>query len=219
MMKNLLSGFIGKKNFWPRLFIALLAVLSMGVTLSFLIQVNLGTDPCTLMNRAVAAKLHMSLGNWQALMNIILLVIVLIFGATNFGFGSLFNMFLIGYTIDFCTWLWNRILPMEMFQLWSVRIGVLIPAIILFVLSAALYMDVDMGTAPYDAIPYLISVRLPNVPFRTIRIAFDLIVTLIGWVLGETPGVVTVLMVLMLGPVISWMGEWLAKHFEVFREL
>ena len=130
MMKNLLSGFIGKKNFWPRLFIALLAVLSMGVTLSFLIQVNLGTDPCTLMNRAVAAKLHMSLGNWQALMNIILLVIVLIFGATNFGFGSLFNMFLIGYTIDFCTWLWNRILPMEMFQLWSVRIGVLIPAII-----------------------------------------------------------------------------------------
>ena len=100
-MKNLLSGFIGKKNFWPRLFIALLAVLSMGVTLSFLIQVNLGTDPCTLMNRAVAAKLHMSLGNWQALMNIILLVVVLIFGARNFGFGSLFNMFLYVYFLIF----------------------------------------------------------------------------------------------------------------------
>ena len=164
-MKNLLSGFIGKKNFWPRLLIALLAVLSMGVTLSFLIQVNLGTDPCTLLNRAVAARLHMSLGNWQALMNMILLIIVLIFGARNFGFGSLFNMFLIGYTIDFCTWLWNQILPMEIFQLWSVRIGILIPSIILFVLSAALYMDVDMGTAPYDAIPYLISVRLPKCVF------------------------------------------------------
>lgn len=116
-------------------------------------------------------------------------------------FGSLFNMFLIGYTIDFCTWLWNQILPMEIFQLWSVRIGILIPSIILFVLSAALYMDVDMGTAPYDAIPYLISVRLPNVSFQTIRIAFDLIVTLIGWVLGETPGAVTVLTVLM------WTGH------------
>ena len=152
-------------------------------------------------------------------MNMILLIIVLIFGARNFGFGSLFNMFLIGYTIDFCTWLWNQILPMEIFQLWSVRIGILIPSIILFVLSAALYMDVDMGTAPYDAIPYLISVRLPNVSFQTIRIAFDLIVTLIGWVLGETPGAVTVLTVLMIGPVISWMGEWLTKHFELFRDL
>ncbi|MEI3138159.1 MAG: hypothetical protein V8T31_00365 [Lachnospiraceae bacterium] len=92
----------------------------------------------------------------------ILLIIVMLFGARNFGFGSLFNMFLIGYTIDFCTWLWNRILPMEMLQLWSVRIGILIPSMILFVLSAALYMDVDMGTAPYDAIPYLIAVRVPN---------------------------------------------------------
>lgn len=218
-MKNLLSGFIGKKHFWPRIVIALMAVLCMGITMSFLIQVNLGTDPCTLMNRAISGKLHMTLGNWQAILNVILLVIVLIFGARNFGFGSLFNMFLIGYTIDFCTWLWNKILPMEMFQLWSVRIAVLIPAIILFVLSAAVYMDVDMGTAPYDAIPYLISVRLPNVSFRTIRMCFDLTVALIGWAFGETPGVVTVLMIVMLGPVISWMGVWLSEHFKVFQDL
>ena len=218
-MKNILSGFIGKKHFWPRIVIALMAVLCMGITMSFLIQVNLGTDPCTLMNRAISGKLHMTLGNWQAILNVILLVIVLIFGARNFGFGSLFNMFLIGYTIDFCTWLWNKILPMEMFQLWSVRIAVLIPAIILFVLSAAVYMDVDMGTAPYDAIPYLISVRLPNVSFRTIRMCFDLTVALIGWAFGETPGVVTVLMIVMLGPVISWMGVWLSEHFKVFQDL
>lgn len=218
-MKNILSGFIGKKHFWPRIVIALTAVLCMGITMSFLIQVNLGTDPCTLMNRAISGKLHMTLGNWQAILNVILLVIVLIFGARNFGFGSLFNMFLIGYTIDFCTWLWNKILPMEMFQLWSVRIAVLIPAIILFVLSAAVYMDVDMGTAPYDAIPYLISVRLPNVSFRTIRMCFDLTVALIGWAFGETPGVVTVLMIVMLGPVISWMGVWLSEHFKVFQDL
>ena len=44
----------------------------------------------------------------------------------------------------------------------QVRIGVLIPAIIVFILSAALYMDVDMGTAPYDAIPIIISDHLPK---------------------------------------------------------
>lgn len=218
-MEKLLSGFIGKKNFWPRLLVAFLAILSMGVTLSFLILVDLGTDPCTLMNRAISTKLHMSFGNWQALLNVILLVIVLIFGARNFGFGSLFNMFLIGYTVDFCNLLWNRVLPIEMFQNMGVRIAVLIPALTLFVISAAVYMDVDMGTAPYDALPYLVSVRLPNVSFRAIRIGFDLVVTLIGWGLGQTPGIVTVLMVVTLGPVISWMGEFLAKHFELFRNL
>ena len=217
-MEKLLSGFTGKKNFWPRLLISLVAVINMGVMMSLLIQVNLGTDPCTLMNRAIAAKLHMSLGNWQALLNVMLFVVVMIFGARNFGFGSLFNMFLVGYVIDFCTWLWNKILPMEMFQLMSVRIAVLIPVMIAFVISVALYMDVDMGTAPYDAIPYLISARLPNVSFRTIRMCFDLTVTLIGWILGEMPGVVTALIVILLGPMISWMGNWLAQHFKLFRE-
>ena len=105
-MEKLLSGFTGKKNFWPRLLISLVAVINMGVMMSLLIQVNLGTDPCTLMNRAIAAKLHMSLGNWQALLNLMLFVVVMIFGARNFGFGSLFNMILVGYVIDFCTWLW-----------------------------------------------------------------------------------------------------------------
>lgn len=219
MMKNLLSGFIGKKNFWPRLLIALVAVICMGINLSLLVQVNLGPDPCTLMNRAIAAKIHMSLGNWQALLNLILLVVVLIFGARNFGFGSLLNMFLIGYTIDFCLELWNRYLPAEWFQNLGTRIAILIPAIILFAISAAVYMDIDMGTAPYDAIPYLFSVRMPNVPFRTIRMVFDLTVTLIGWALGGKPGIITILIILMLGPTVSWMGEWLEKHFKLFREL
>lgn len=218
-MKNLLSGFIGKKHFWPRIWISLAVTLGMGLMMSLLILVNLGTDPCTLMNRAISSKLHMSLGNWQALMNAILLIVVLIFGARNFGFGSLMNMFLVGYSIDFGSWLWNQILPIEIFQIMWVRILVLIPALALFVLSAAIYMDVDMGTSPYDAIPYLISVRLPNVSFRTIRMCFDLTVTLIGWALGETPGVITVLMILTLGPVISGMGKWLERHFELFRDL
>ena len=218
-MKAILQGFYQKEHFWLRLGVVLLAVFGMGFALSLLLLVDMGTDPCSMMNKAISAKTGMSFGNWQALMNTVLLVLVVIFGGRNLGFGTLANMFLIGYFVDFFTWIWNRVLPADFFTTLPVRIAVLIPSVILFILTAALYMDVDMGTAPYDAIPYLISVRLPNVPFRTIRIAFDLIVTLIGWILGETPGVVTVLMVLMLGPVISWMGEWLAKHFELFREL
>ena len=212
-MKNLLSGFIGKKNFWPRLLIALLAVLSMGVTLSFLIQVNLGTDPCTLLNRAVAARLHMSLGNWQALMNTVLLILVVIFGGRNLGFGTLANMFLIGYFVDFFTWIWNRVLPADFFTTLPVRIAVLIPSVILFILTVALYVDVDMGTAPYDAIPIIISGHLPKVPFKVIRIAFDFSVTMIGFSFGGKIGAMTVIMILALGPVIQWLGDIMKKHF------
>ena len=180
-MKAILQGFYQKEHFWLRLGVVLLAVFGMGFALSLLLLVDMGTDPCSMMSKAISAKIGMSFGNWQALMNTVLLVLVVIFGGRNLGFGTLANMFLIG---DFFTWIWNRVLPADFFTTLPVRIAVLIPSVILFILTAALYMDVDMGTAPYDAIPIIISGHLPKVPFKVIRIAFDFSVTMIGFSFG-----------------------------------
>ncbi len=218
IMKEILKGFYQKKHFGVRLVTVLLAVLGMGFSLSFLLLVNMGTDPCTMMNKAISARLGMTFGNWQALFNIVLLVIVVIFGGRNLGFGTLANMILIGYFADFFTWLWDKVLPADMFTSLPVRIAVLIPAIILFILTAALYMDVDMGTAPYDAIPIIISAHLPKVPFKVIRMSFDFIVTIIGLVFGGKLGIMTVIMILTLGPVIQWLGDVLKKHFPILTD-
>ena len=36
----------------------------------------------------------------------------------------------------------------------NLRIGILIPALILFILAAAIYMQSGHGTAPYDAVSF-----------------------------------------------------------------
>ena len=207
-MKAILQGFYQKEHFWLRLGVVLLAVFGMGFALSLLLLVDMGTDPCSMMSKAISAKIGMSFGNWQALMNTVLLVLVVIFGGR-----TLANMFLIGYFVDFFTWIWNRVLPADFFTTLPVRIAVLIPSVILFILTAALYMDVDMGTAPYDAIPIIISGHLPKVPFKVIRIAFDFSVTMIGFSFGGKIGAMTVIMILALGPVIQWLGDIMKKHF------
>ena len=206
-MKDIIKGFYQKKHFWLRLIAVVLAVIVMGFSLSWLLLVDLGTDPCTLMNNTISQRLGISLGNWQAFLNVILLIIVVIFGCRNLGFGTLANMFLVGYSVDFFSWIWNRVLPADLFTSWAVRIAVLIPALIIFIIAAAVYMDVDMGTAPYDAIPFIISQHFPNVSFRTIRMIFDFSVVLIGFLFGGTVGIVTILMALTLGPVIAWVGN------------
>jgi uncharacterized membrane protein YczE len=206
-MKEILNGFFNKEHFFKRLFIVVIAVIMMGFFLSWLLLVDLGTDPCTFMNNSISSKIGMSLGNWQALLNVILLVFVIIFGGRNIGFGTIANMFLVGYSIDFFSWVWSKVLPSGLFDSWAVRIAVLFPALILFVLSAAIYMNMDMGTAPYDAIPFIISSRLPKLPFKLIRILFDLTVTVIGLVFGGKIGIVTVLMVFLIGPVVEWVAH------------
>ena len=187
-MKEIIQGFYQKKHFWTRLILVIAAVILMGFALSWLLLVDLGTDPCTLLNQTISTRLGISIGNWQALFNTVLLIFVIIFGGRNLGFGTLANMFLVGYSIDFFSWIWAKVLPADLFTSMGVRIAVLIPALILFILAASFYMDVDMGTAPYDAVSFIISTHLPNVSFRVIRIVYDFVVTAIAVLLGGKLG-------------------------------
>lgn len=217
-MQDIIDGFFHKKHFWFRLCAVVAAVIVMGFCLSWLLLVDLGTDPCTLMNVAIADTIGMSLGNWQALLNTVLLMIVVIFGGRNLGFGTLANMFLVGYSIDFFSWVWAKILPVDLFSSWGVRVAVLIPALAVFVLAVAVYMDMDMGTAPYDAIPIIISKYVKRFSFRTIRMIFDFTVVVIGMCFGGRLGIVTFLMALTLGPVIAWVGDLMKKKFEFLQD-
>lgn len=214
-MKNVVSeiwnGFFQKDKFLKRLIIVVLAVVMMGFSLSWLIQVDMGTDPCTMMNKAISEKLGLSLGNWQALLNIILLVIVIFFGGRNLGFGTLANMFLVGYSVDFFTWVINHNIDTSIFDALWIKIVVFVPALIAFVIAAAVYMDVDMGTAPYDAIPFIVSNKIEKIPFKVVRICYDMLVIIIAMCFGGRLRIVTLLMALLLGPVISWVGTKLQK--------
>ena len=216
--REIYAGFFEKKHFWPRLIATVVAVIIMGFCLSWLLLVDWGTDPCTLMNNSISQTLGISLGNWQAFLNTVLLVVVVIFGGRNLGFGTLANMYLVGYSIDFFMWTWGQVLPEGLFDSWVVKMLVMVPALVIFVFAVAVYVDMNMGTSPYDAMPMIVSKRLPKVPFKVVRIGYDALVTVIGMLFGGSLGVVTFVMVLALGPVIEWVSKLLSKKWD-FSEI
>lgn len=190
------------------------AVILMGFLLSILIRLNFGTDPCTVMNIAVSDKLGISFGSWQVIFNILLLIIVILFDRSQIGWGTIANMFLIGYSVDFFTWVFDAILPNDAFDSLVIRIIVLIPTLLLFLLAAAVYMAVDLGSAPYDAVPFVLASKLKRIPFRFIRITWDATACLIGFLLGSRAiGVITIAIALAVGPIVSWMKVKIVKFF------
>ena len=140
-MKKFIQGMYQKKNFGLRLTAVTLAVIVMGFSLSLLVLVDLGTDPCTSMNLAISEKLGMGIGNWQALLNTVIFIFVIFLGRENIGFGTLANMFLVGYSLQFFSWVWEKTLPVGLFDSMAVRILVLIPALAIFVVAAAEDME------------------------------------------------------------------------------
>ena len=108
--------------------------------------------------------------------------------------------------------IWNE---MEIFQTpMSIgsRLIILAGALAVFVLTAAVYMTAQLGTAPYDAIPFIIVQKTKKLSFRWVRMLWDTTAVVIGMLLGMKLGVITVLMVLTLGPVVSWFGDHVAGN-------
>lgn len=188
-----------------KLILVVIAVIMMGFSLSFLNQTNLGTDPYTVLNLGIASKIGLSLGNSQAIFNCALLVIVFLFDKSQIGWGTIANMFLVGYSFDFFTWLNGLWIPESIYSTMTGRILVMIPSLLVFILVAATYMAVQLGTSPYDAVPFIISTKLKKVPFRVIRIFWDILACTIGVLLDSRLGVVTIVMAFALGPVITWV--------------
>ncbi len=200
-----------KKN-KRRILLVILAVIGMGFSLSFLIRTNLGGDPYTCMNLAISDRIGISFGHWQALINVVLLVIVFLCDRSLIGIGTVANMFLVGYCVDFFTWVENFFLPEEITSFLA-RGLIAVPALIVFVFSAALYMCCELGVAPYDAAAFLLHKgltkhpKLQKIPFRAVRIPYDFLACGICLLFGGSIGVVTVFISLFLGPVVDKTGD------------
>ena len=207
-------------NFGKRLAFMLPAVILMGVFVSILVEIGWGTDPASFMNLNVASVLGLGLGNTQVIVYGIMFIFTFIFGAQMIGFGTLANMLLIGYVVDLCRWIWSNIGFSQVLSEgnFALRIVIFAFTLIFFSIVAAIYMNAQMGVAPYDAMPAIISGWLPKVPYYVIRIPFDLTAAGIGILVGKFSSagvqgsfVGSVAMSLLLGPVVTLVGKPLGK--------
>lgn len=201
---------------WIKSFLIMLcAVTVMGMCVSLLVMCNMGTDPYSAMNYGISHMLGMSFGNYQLLSNLVLLLVVIIFDRKLIGTGTLGNMILVGYDADFFTWIWKSVCHVPEQLSLSTRIIILIPALILFIFAAAIYMQSGHGTAPYDAVSFLITNKITKVTgrnmFRIIRIAYDLLATCIAIETGGEVGIITILMVILLGPTVGFVGDFIKR--------
>ena len=186
------------------------AVAGMGITLAFLIRLGLGTDPCSSMNTGIASHIGISFGTWSALFNTCLMIMVFFVDRSLIGWGTLANMLLIGYIADFVVWLSRHFISDEAIKQEPARIIFLVIMLPIFIFSAAVYMNGDLGIAPYDAVPLLIS-RSTGIKYAIVRTVFDLSVSFIGFLAGGTIGPITIAMSLFLGSAVSFVGRHISR--------
>ncbi|MGN0437188.1 MAG: YitT family protein [Lachnospiraceae bacterium] len=199
-----------QKITWRRFVFMIIGVMLIGFSVSFNRIACFGTDPFSCMNIGVSSHLPISYGTYQVILNIILFIPVIILCPRSFGIGALFNMFFVGYSAELGMFLFSLFGVNEstFIHIFSIRFLIFLVGVLLLCFGVALYMECDLGAAPYDMIGQIVDERTHGkIKFKWVRIFTDCLCMTIGYISGGTVGLATILISLFTGPVVSFFRE------------
>lgn len=179
-----------------------LTIAHLGVTL-FLIS-ELGSDTFTILIQGISRTCGLSIGTCHVMALILLMILMAIFTKGYIKPGTVICAFCGGWIIDFFLFLFgDRISAAS--PMW-IRVIVMVLGCVILSFGMSIVIQSNSGTGPNDLIAIIltdkINLRRP-VKFRWIRMACDVIFTVVGFLLGGTFGIGTLTAAFITGPLVQ----------------
>jgi len=207
-----------KRKLIYRVIFAVIGITILALGVSFMRRAEFGVDPVTCFNIGMAKQLGISFGTWQLLWCFILLIVVFIFDKSKINFGTVYIMVAMGYTSDFFLWLIEKIPSPETLPL-ELKIVAFLTGLIISCIGLAVYIETNMGLAPYDAVAIIIVEKTKKLNwFRWIRIVTDALCVIGGIITKSDVGIGTLLTVVTGGPLIAFFRK-LFLRMNIIRDI
>ena len=173
-----------------------LAIYSFGVYLT--IYANIGLAPWDCLAVGISRHTPLSYGGAMAAVSLAAIVIQLLLHE-RIGIATVLDAVITGNL--------TQLFLSDSANLWSRSIGLNISFMLFGFLFIALgmfvYMSAEMGCGPKDGLLIAIGKRLPKIPIGIVEMLLFAFITLIGWLLGGTVGI---------GTVVSMFGAGAGMH-------
>lgn len=193
-----------------RIIMTVFGVLLAGFSVGMFNYSAFGMDPFQVMAHGVWYKTPIDFGTFYMILNLLMLIFIFFADRKKIGLGTLINIFLLGYVVAFSSWLFDSLFPSPTLVLRSLMLMV---GILLLCFASAFYFTGDLGVSTYDAVALILADR-KVAKFKYLRIATDLICTTIGFALGATVGIGTLVTAFFMGPIIAFFRERVAEPFR-----
>ena len=171
--------------------------LLYGLAIALVVRANIGTGTWVVLEVALADILGIKIGTMTVYMGFFVLFIALAL-REQVGWGTLGNILSIGPWLNlFLDWIGTPTANLPL-QIAMFFLGILVQGI-----ATAVYIGVDAGAGPRDSLMLALH-RTTGVSIRLARATIEVIVVLIGWLLGGPLGLGTVVFALLIGPSVQW---------------
>jgi Predicted membrane protein len=191
---------------YRRIIMTVFGVLIAGFSVGMFNFCDFGMDPFQVFAHGVWKKVPIGYGTFYSILNLLMLVAVFFIDRKKIGLGTMINIFLLGYVVQYSSWLFDTWIPNPTFAL---KVAFLIVGIVVMCFGSSLYFTGDLGVSTYDAVALIMADKKIS-KFQYCRIGTDIICTAIGFSLGVTVGVGTVFTAFFMGPIIAFFNKKIA---------
>ncbi len=196
-------------NFKPKFstFFFLCFGLSLfGIGEGLLIVSFTGASPWSVLAQGISLNVNLSIGTITLLISIAVLILWIPLGQKP-GMGTIFNALIIAIMIDLCI----KYVPTPSNYIHQLFLAVI--SVITVGIGGGIYLVSNLGAGPRDGLMIGLQ-KLTNFPIAVVRATLEISVVSIGWYLGGTVGIGTLLFAFGIGPCVA-LGLYLVdKTFD-----
>ena len=185
-------------NFSPKpltLFFLIIGLFLFGLGESLIITASIGMSPWTVLAEGLSLTSELSIGVLTFLISLAVLLLWIPL-KQKAGIGTILNVIIIAAVIE-----WSLpYLPHPETYLMQVLQAILGTLVVGF--ASGIYLIANLGPGPRDGLMTGCQ-RVTNLPIAWVRVFLEITVISIGWLLGGTIGVATVIFAFGIGPAVS----------------
>jgi len=174
----------------------LFGLIGYGFSMAMMVRAELGLDPWDVFHQGLALRTPMTIGVASAVVGVAVLLAWIPL-RNRPGVGTVANVIVIAVTVD--VGMAVLATPASL----PARIAMMVGAVVLNAMSTVLYIGAGLGPGPRDGLMTGLVVRT-GLSVRLVRTSIEATVLTIGWLLGGTVGVGTVLYAFGIGPLVQF---------------
>ena len=163
---------------------------------AFLVASSLGVSPWTVLAQGLSVRFPIPIGLATLIVSAIVLLLWIPLRERP-GLGTIANAIIIATSLQVMV----RLLPEP--TAWGARLAFVLIGIGLIGIGSGLYLTCNLGPGPRDGWMTGLHVRY-GWPISSVRLAIEAVVLVLGWLLGGTVGIGTVLFALLIGPSVGY---------------
>ena len=165
-----------------------------------------GASPWSVLAQGISLNVNLSIGTITLLISIAVLILWIPLGLKP-GMGTIFNALIIALMIDLCI----KFVPTPSNYIHQIILAII--SVITVGIGGGIYLVSNLGAGPRDGLMIGLQ-KISNLPIAVVRGTLEISVVSVGWYLGGTVGLGTLLFAFGIGPCVA-LGLYLVdKIFD-----